>query len=193
MPNIFRYNIPSVALTKRLLDYLETNTFYFVLGKNTPWDENFGDDISDTNPPFPTQEGVIDPLLVRLPFKATPAVPSQCGEIEFTSCGDTTVDGQLYSLIDLEKTTTNTIQLLAPRKVYFSLRLSPAEFEFSFNEFRVAALVSNPIIDPSENQNQITYLPSQILDYGIVEHICYFSPLTLSLNKEINYQILLDI
>jgi hypothetical protein len=190
---IFRNTYTDISKVDRLL-YLVNSNYFFAIGKNTAWDNSWGTDISELNPPTPQANltTIPDIKLHKKPFFQTLATESQCGDVQFDSCGE--VIGQTnLTLIDLETTTRETLDIISPSYLYFRILIEANDLTFAnINDFRVAGLFKDTTFT---TEGQIRYLPSSLVNQGSLYWASYFTPIlnTDLVNKTSIFQILLKL
>lgn len=196
---IFRNTYTNVSKVDRLL-YLVNSNYFFAIGKNTAWNNSWGTDISDLNPPAPEAKltTIPDIKLYKKPFFQTLATESQCGEVQFDSCGE--VIGQTnLTLINLETTNRETLNVISPNYLYFRILIEANDLDFaSIDKFRVAGLFKDSTFN---TEGQIRYLPSSLTSQGSLYWASYFTPIfrtdlinTVNIvNKNAIFQILLKL
>jgi hypothetical protein len=186
--SIFNYSFSNVGRLDRLLTLVNSD-FYLAIAKSTSWDSTWGDNVDDTNPPFPQPKESTIPeiLLYKKPFYQTLAVESQCGVIEFTNCGESINTPKKLTLIDLSVTTQETLELIAPTHIYFKVDLTSGDLALNnIESFRVASLIRNPTFT---NPGFIRYLPSDLVSSGVVYWTTYFTPIISTVNKTTTFEI----
>lgn len=175
MPAIFRSINTDLSKVDRLL-YLVNSTYFFGIGKDTAWDTSWGDDVTEENPPMPNSSIVSLPeiKLYKKPFYQTLAVESQCGTVEFDSCGNSEGSKKL-TLINLETTNRETLNIISPSYLYFKIEIKESDLTFAnINSFRVAGLYKDITFT---NSGQIRYLPTSVVNQGTLYWASYFTPL----------------
>lgn len=190
---IFRNTYTNVSKVDRLL-YLVDSNYFFAIGKNTTWDNSWGTDISDLNPPAPEVNltAIPDIKLYKKPFYQTLATESQCGNVQFDSCGE--VIGQTnLTLINLETTDRKTLDVISPSYLYFRILIEADDLTFAgIDNFRVASLFKDTTFN---TEGQIRYLPNNLVTQGSLYWVSYFTPIlnTDLLSKTSIFQILLKL
>lgn len=175
MPAIFRSINTDLSKVDRLL-YLVNSTYFFGIGKDTAWNTSWGDDVTEENPPMPNSNIVSLPeiRLYKKPFYQTLAVESQCGTVEFDSCGNSESNKKL-TLINLETTNRETLNIISPSYLYFKIEIKESDLTFAnINSFRVAGLYKDITFT---NSGQIRYLPTSVVNQGTLYWASYFTPL----------------
>lgn len=175
MPAIFRSINTDLSKVDRLL-YLVNLTYFFGIGKDTAWNTSWGDDVTEENPPMPNSSIVSLPeiKLYKKPFYQTLAVESQCGTVEFDSCGNSESNKKL-TLINLETTNRETLNIISPSYLYFKIEIKESDLTFAnINSFRVAGLYKDITFT---NSGQIRYLPTSVVNQGTLYWASYFTPL----------------
>jgi hypothetical protein len=185
MPAIFKTINTDLSKVDRLL-YLVNSTYFFGIGKNTTWDTSWGDDVSEENPPMPESSVINLPevKLYKQPIYQTLAVESQCGTVEFDSCGSSE-GSKKFTLINLETTSRETLNLISPNYLYFKIEITENDLTFaSINSFRVAGLYKDITFT---SLGQIRYLPTLVLNQGTLYWASYFTPLEKNNNINTTY------
>jgi hypothetical protein len=185
MPAIFKTINTDLSKVDRLL-YLVNSTYFFGIGKNTTWDTSWGDDVSEENPPMPESNVINLPevKLYKQPIYQTLAVESQCGTVEFDSCGSSK-GSKKFTLINLETTSRETLNLISPNYLYFKIEITENDLTFaSINSFRVAGLYKDITFT---SLGQIRYLPTLVLNQGTLYWASYFTPLEKNNNINTTY------
>lgn len=175
MPAIFKSINTDLSKVDRLL-YLVNLTYFFGIGKDTAWNTSWGDDVTEENPPMPNSSIVSLPeiKLYKKPFYQTLAVESQCGTVEFDSCGNSESNKKL-TLINLETTNRETLNIISPSYLYFKIEIKESDLTFAnINSFRVAGLYKDITFT---NSGQIRYLPTSVVNQGTLYWASYFTPL----------------
>lgn len=175
MPAIFKSINTDLSKVDRLL-YLVNLTYFFGIGKDTAWNTSWGDDVTEENPPMPNSSIVSLPeiRLYKKPFYQTLAVESQCGTVEFDSCGNSESNKKL-TLINLETTNRETLNIISPSYLYFKIEIKESDLTFAnINSFRVAGLYKDITFT---NSGQIRYLPTSVVNQGTLYWASYFTPL----------------
>lgn len=175
MPAIFKSINTDLSKVDRLL-YLVNSTYFFGIGKDTAWNTSWGDDVTEENPPMPNSNIVSLPeiKLYKKPFYQTLAVESQCGTVEFDSCGNSESNKKL-TLINLETTNRETLNIISPSYLYFKIEIKESDLTFAnINSFRVAGLYKDITFT---NSGQIRYLPTSVVNQGTLYWASYFTPL----------------
>ena len=188
---IFRNVYTSISKVDTLL-YLVNLNYFFAIGKNTAWDNSWGDNVSDVNPPTPevNLNTIPDIKLYKKPYFQTLATESQCGNIEFESCGEVISTNKL-TLINLETTNRETLNYISPSYLYFRILIEEDDLEFAnINDFRVAGLFKDTTFN---TLGQIRYLPSNVVTKGDLYWGSYFTPISKTniVSKTSIYEILL--
>lgn len=194
--SIFNSNLTKVGNTNKLL-YLVNSPFYLAIAKASLWDTSWGDNISDINPPSPTGIEVSLPeiLLYKKPVYQTLAVDSQCFDIEFDTCGESIDTPNRVTLINLQTTSINTLNLLAPSYLYFRIEIDTSDINLisGSNSFRIAGLFKDTTFQTS---GLTSYLPSSLVNQGTLYWLTYFTPIqsnTFINNKISTFEVLLNI
>lgn len=171
---IFRNVYTNISKVDTLL-YLVNLNYFFAIGKTTAWDTSWGDNSSDVNPPTPEASllTIPDIKLYKKPFFQTLATESQCGDIEFESCGE--VISKKLTLINLETTNRETLNAISPSYIYFRIRIEEEDLTFAnITNFRVGGLFKDTTFNTS---GQIKYLPSNVVNTGNLYWGSYFTPI----------------
>lgn len=175
MPAIFRSVNTDLSKVDRLL-YLVNSTYFFGIGKNTIWDTSWGDEVTEENPPM-TESSVVslpDIKLYKSPIYQTLAVESQCGTVDFDSCGNSEGSKKL-TLINLETTSRETLNIISPSYLYFKIEIESGDLTFAnIENFRVAGLYKDTTFN---NPGQIRYLPTSVVNQGTLYWASYFTPI----------------
>lgn len=175
MPTIIRSINTNLSKVDKLL-YLVNSTYFFGIGKDTIWDTSWGDDVNEENPPTiePSISSLPDIKLYKSPIYQTLAVESQCGTVEFDSCG--TSDGALkLTLINLETTNREILDIISPSYLYFKIEITENDLIFAdIESCRVAGLYKDITFLTS---GQIRYLPTSVVNQGTLYWASYFTPL----------------
>lgn len=189
MPAIFKSINTDLSKVDRLL-YLVNSTYFFGIGKDTAWDTSWGDDVTEENPPMPNSNIVSLPeiKLYKKPFYQTLAVESQCGTVEFDSCGNSESNKKL-TLINLETTNRETLNIISPSYLYFKIEIKESDLTFAnINSFRVAGLYKDITFT---NSGQIRYLPTSVVNQGTLYWASYFTPLEKNNIMTTTYEIII--
>jgi hypothetical protein len=190
---IFRNINTSISKVDRLL-YLVNSTYFFAIGKNTAWNNSWGADVSEENPPSleETITSIPDIKLYKQPIYKTLATKSQCEGIQFESCGEV-IGNQELTLINLQTTNRETLEAISPDYLYFRILIEESDLTFAnIENFRVAGLFKNVTFT---NPGQIRYLPTSVVNQGSLYWASYFTPIFKSniLAKTSIFQLLLKL
>lgn len=175
MPAVFKSNNTNLSKIDKLL-YLVNSTYFFGIGKDTTWNTSWGDDVNEENPPMPefNIDNLPDIKLYKKPYYQTLAVESQCGTVEFDSCG-TSEGSKKLTLINLETTNRDTLNAISPDYLYFKIEIEENDLTFAnIQNFRVAGLYKNITFT---NSKRIRYLPTSVVNQGILYWASYFTPI----------------
>lgn len=188
---VFKSNFTNKSKVDRLLNLINSD-FFLAISRDTEWSNADGDNITEENPPSPnaTLSTIEDIKLYKKPFYQTLAVESQCGTIEFDSCGET-LGSKKLTLINLETTSREALDLIAPS--YVALRIEIEESDLSLanvESFRVAGLYKGITFTTN---GAIRYLPSQVDNQGLLYWVSYFTPVFKNtiVNKSSIFEIII--
>jgi hypothetical protein len=186
MTDVIKYQVPIVGKVDRLLNLINNNIFYFVLGKSTQWED-------DSEPPSPSEEIelVAEPIIIKQAKFVNPAVLSDCGDIDFRDCGFTNLDGQKLTLVDLENTSISNLKKLNPQYLYVSVEITPADLPV--DSWRIVGLFNDVIFKSDVNPNKVFFLPEEVQEYGSLYWASYSTPLFKQVNKITVLEVLLNI
>lgn len=186
MVDVIRYGLPIIGRLDRLLNLINNNKFFFVLGKPTQWED-------DSTPPFPLDEVelVEESILIKQAEFVTAAVTSDCGDIDFRSCGFTNLEGKRLTIIDLENTSIKTLKKINPTYIYISVKILPSELPT--DNFRIVGLFNNILFKPTVNSQKIVFSPSEVLEYKKLYWISHSTPILRQSNKITTLEVLLNI
>lgn len=190
---IFRNINTIISKVDRLL-YLVNSTYFFAIGKDTAWNNSWGTNVSEENPPTPEETIITIPdiKLYKKPFYQTLATKSQCDGIQFESCGEV-IGNEELTLINLETTNRETLEAISPNYLYFRILIEESDLSFAnIENFRVAGLFKNITFNTS---NQIRYLPTSVENQGSLYWASYFTPIFKSnlVDKTYTLQLLLKL
>lgn len=190
---IFRNINTTISKVDRLL-YLVNSTYFFAIGKDTAWDSSWGTDITEENPPAPeeTITTIPDIKLYKQPIFQTLATKSQCGNVQFESCGEV-IGNEELSLINLETTNRETLEAISPDYLYFRILIEESDLTFAnIENFRAVGLFKDITFD---TEGQIRYLPTSVETQGNLYWASYFTPIFKSdiLDKTSIFQLLLKL
>lgn len=193
---------------QRIVNYLKSvQDFYIAIGKNTPWDNSFGINVSDINPPFPTETAttILEPIVYKKIEMASGGVLKIGASFNNYICGNeitpnlNTIDSKVilqqsevqkdYYLIPVEEIenedgTYNTY----PNFVYISGSIFDTDYTES--SWRVSALFTKLFLKEGVNNNKILYSPNEVKG-GILHHLTYGSPIERQQNKEHKFEYLI--
>ncbi len=189
----FNSLITTAGKVDRLIRLIETNTFFFAFGKSTPWDESWGDNVSDANPPAPqsTTEQIPEIFGFKAAYKVLPAVQSCCGTIPFESCLDEIPSNRKWQTVEIEGNCRKNLNIIAPTKLYISVELQPREF--LKESFRAVGLYLNPTFKATAPAGQIFYTPDQVENPGILYWASFSSPVLKQVDKKTELEILVSL
>ncbi|MBD2201532.1 hypothetical protein H6G33_09255 [Calothrix sp. FACHB-1219] len=193
MTSIINYSLSTTGSVDRLLDFINSNEFFFAIGKSTPWTNQWGDEVDDTNPPIPlaSTKYITDPIIYKRAFIVNPIVESQCGNIEFESCGEVSYNNKLWTRLDQTKLSKDTLDILNPSNIYFSVSINSGDY--SSPSFRIIGLYSKLSLLENVTTNKVIYLPSEVDNPGILHWIGYITPILRSTDKTTTFDLLLSI
>lgn len=159
----YRQAYPNISKRYRVLAFT-SQEHYFCLGKPTPW----GD--PDTPPEVPPDILLVpEPIVYIRPIYILPALRSPCGnKVICNHQGDTETWQVFYNGL-YEDLGHNII----PTHVYVALEVSD-DYVLS-DTYRCTALLSHlKLFDNAPNA--ITYPPSLVQEPGVLEWVCFHSP-----------------
>lgn len=193
MSSTFNSLITTAGKVDRLLRFIETNTFFFAFGKDTPWDESWGAGVNDDNPPAPrsTTEQIPEIFGFKSAYKVLPVVESGCGTMQFSDCLENIASSSKWQTVEIEGNCRRTLNVIAPSKLYISVTLDP--FEFLTQSYRAVGLYLNPKLKATAPRGQIFYTPDQLEDPGILYWASFSSPVLRQADKKIELEILVSL
>lgn len=170
-------------------------TYYLGIGKDTEWNSLWGDSVNDLNPPVPTGKLNLnnEMLFYKRPFYKTLAVESQCGSVEFSTCGESLSTNKKVTLINLETTNLETLKVIVPDYLYFRIDITEEDLTFfNVNNFRIASLYRGTTFT---SEGFVRYSRQQVNNPGTSYWVDYFTPIYKDtiLNKTSIFEILIKI
>jgi len=188
---VFKSTFTDKGNVDRLLALVNSD-FFLAISKDTQWSNADGNNITEENPPTPQPEllNIENIKVYKKPFFQTLAVESQCGTVDFDSCGES-LSAKKLTLINLETTSREALDIIAPTYVYLRVEIEEDDLTLAdIESFRIAALYKDMQFT---SEGAIRYLPSQVEIKGILYWVSYFTPVFKNtiVNKSTIFEIII--
>jgi len=179
--SIFKFNEPLSIRNEFILNYLNKNEFFIVLGKTSSWDDTWGDNTNDSNPPLPSLylDKIPEPFIYKRCEVVNPIIESSCkaGDLSFNECDKFELNGKIWIEIDYKN--EEFIRSLEYKIRNYIVKVDITELELvGINKFRALGLLINPILEEGVSSNLITYRVDQIKEAGQLKLVSFFTPIT---------------
>jgi hypothetical protein len=136
--------------TDRALDFYESESIYFALGKTSKWDGEDEENFAPPSPEFDATE-VEELVCLKKTSQKLLVYPAEAGEIEF--------DGQYWKIITPEEA-----KRLQSRWVYITTTLRYNEVQLT--EYRQVGIYNK--VQPKDGVVDDLLSPSQVKDFGLL-------------------------
>lgn len=213
MASIFNTSTTISGKVSRILNFVESGKdFYVGIGKPTPWDTSFGTNVSEVNPPSPTNKTLMlpEPIMYKkvkcvAPASRVATCTSFSEERNKRVCQDTSFNTPLnsevlikesfaernYILYDPDEITIkgNTFNIF-PEFVYIQAEISGEEY--LADGWRCSGLFTKLFLSENTTPNQEIYLPNQV-EGGLIQQITYNTFIERDDSKQHRFEYLINL
>lgn len=212
MASIFNTVEVNTGRVARIINFLSSSTDFFIaIGKSTPWDNSFGVNVSDINPPSPapSETQIIEPIIykrIRLSAGGDPNFQAKAAS-RSAACSDfqlneeelssqvlvqetlTQQNYSLYTVDDLIDPVTGQF-IRNPEFVYVSGQIIGEDY--NADQWRASALYTKLFLAPGVNSNLEIYTPNQVTG-GLLHHLTYNTPVEREDGKIHKFEYLINV
>lgn len=209
MTTIFNTVEVNTGRVARIINFLQSSSEFFIaIGRNTPWDNSFGLNISDTNPPTPlnSEKGILDPIIYKRiqigvganSIAAAASTQAQCSDynnntpiLSSTNLIQQSTATQNLTFYALEDLVNNEGQHLRnPEFIYISGEI--LDTEYNTETWRVSGLYTKLFLNVGVSTNLQIYTPSQVKG-GLLHHLTYSSPVYRQSGKKHKFEYIITV
>lgn len=209
MTSIFNTMEVNTGRVNRIINFLESSPEFFIaIGKSTPWDNTFGLNISDANPPTPLErtKEILEPILYKRIQIGVGANSVASAASSNQQCSDFNNNSQIlsstsliqqspatqnftfYALEDL--TNSEGDYIYNPEFIYIQGEIN--DLDYDVDSWRCSALYTKLFLNTNIPTNLNIYTPSQVKG-GLLHYITYNTPVLRQSGKAHNFEYIINV
>jgi hypothetical protein len=208
MSTIFNTIEVTTGRVARIINFLESSPEFFIaIGKSTPWNQTYGLNINDNNPPFPldSQLEILEPILYKRIKIGVGADSVASAASMQNQCQENTNDEVLssvnlieqsaaqnnltfFSLQDLKNNQDNRIH--KPEFIYIQGEI--LDTDYTNDSWRCSALYTKLFLQPNVPTTLELYTPQQVKG-GLLHHVTYNSPVLRQVGKTHKFEYIITV
>lgn len=163
---VYKQALPTISKSNRVMEFA-SKSYLFCIGKPTPW-PNEADSPPDIDRGITS---VPEPILYKVPLAILPAILSPCGnKVLHNSNGQPTSWHIFYERPNVPVT-----------HIYAALEVE--DRELLSDTYRAIGLYSSFLLASGVSNNNV-YLPGSVLESGVLEWVCFHSPVVKVPNRK---------
>lgn len=209
MTTIFNTVEVTTGRVNRIINFLNSSPEFFIaIGKSTPWDNSFGLNISDTNPPFPNASSteILEPIIykrIQIGVGSTSVISAasnkaHCSDynnnqdiLTSTVLVNQSPANQNFTFYSLQDLINNDGQYkYNPEFVYIQGEIS--DLDYSTDNWRCSALFTKLFLNANVPTNLNVYNASQVKG-GLLHHLTYNSPVLRQSGKIHSFEYIINV
>jgi hypothetical protein len=205
MASIFNTVEVNTGKTARILNFLNSaDDFFIAIGKPTPWDNSWGLNVSDANPPSPTVDrvSIVEPII----YKRVKIGSGAGAASKNTTCGDFNGnEDSLSSVVLVQQTITqknytiftaeeivNSDGTFARNPEFIYVSGSIFGEDYTAETWRASALYTKLFFKEGVPNNLQIYTPDQVKG-GLLQHLTFNTPVEREDEKEHKFEYLINV